>query len=52
MPIMIVTSPKNVLLNPEEEEVIKKGLRMFILVAEAEDGVIASKILSILAEKT
>jgi hypothetical protein len=52
MPIMIITSPRSIKLTDQEEEIVKKGLRMFILVAEGEDGVTAAKILSILAEKT
>ena len=51
VPIMIIKSPRNVLLNDAEEEIIKKGLRLLVLVADIEDGLVASKILAVLSQE-
>lgn len=51
MPVMIIKDPRNILLNDDEEEIIKKGLRLLLLVAETEDSLVASRILSILSQK-
>jgi len=48
---MIITSPRSIKLSDEEEEVIKKGLRLLLLVSDGENGLVASRILAILSQE-
>ena len=51
MPIMIITSPKNILLDELAEKVIIKSLRLILLVGDDEDTFIATQILSVLSQE-